>query len=183
MTHSSDPITGDSSRVDEEGSAEHDVFRTKADANAAPISAAPDEDAIGDSRILDAWSICLGGLPIEQKREATPASAFAQISEAEEHALYQFDEACVVLLRADPSLLGFAFTVLATVQSFLDDCDIKSPVPLEEQLDEDQSWRSLMLSIAGHPIKQTLSQAVRDMELYLARDRISWMLDGGRTYL
>jgi hypothetical protein len=181
MTHSSKPVTGYSSGVSEEASAEHDVFCTKAHVKAEPISSAPDEDAIDGFRILDAPSICGGGFPIEEEREAASDSAFAQLGEVE-HTLYQFDEACVVLLRANPSLAGFAFTVLETVQSFLDDCDIKSPVSLEERLDEDQRWRSLMLSIAGDPIKQKLSHAVCDMELHLARDRISWMLDGGRTY-
>ncbi|QND70385.1 hypothetical protein [Tardiphaga robiniae] len=175
MTHSSNPIAGCSSDVREKILGEHDV-------KAASISAAPDEAAFFGRPVIGAPSICVGSLPIEQRREVTSASAIARISEEEELALYQFDQACVFLLREDLSLLGFAFTVMETVQSFLDDCDIKSPVSLEERLDEDQRWRSLMLSIAGDPIKQKLSHAVRDMELDLARDRISWMLDGGRTY-
>jgi hypothetical protein len=172
MIHSSNPIAGCSSDVREEIFGEHDV-------NAASASAALDEAAVFARPFFGAPSIRVGSSPIEQRHES---SAIPQLSEADAHALYQFDQACVALLQEDLSLLGFAFTVIETVQSFLDDCDIKSPVSLEERLDEDQRWRSLMLSIAGDSIKQKLSEAVRDMELDLARDRISWMLDGGRTY-
>ncbi|MES2031267.1 MAG: hypothetical protein V4477_18970 [Pseudomonadota bacterium] len=182
MTRSSNPVTGDSSRMSDEVPAQEDVFSTRAHVNVALTSAAPDEDALDDCWVYSARPIHVVGRPIEQKWGATSASACAQISEEEEYALYQFDQACVALLREDLSLLGFAFTVMETVQSFLDDCDIKSPASLEERLDENQLWHSLMLSIAGHPIKQKLSLAVRDMELDIARDRISWMLDGGRTY-
>jgi hypothetical protein len=182
MTRSSNPVTGDLSRTNEEAQAKEDASHTKAHVKVAPISAAPDEDALDGARTYDARPIVVRGWPIEQKCDATSASACARISEEEELALYQFDQACVFLLREDLSLLGFAFTVMETVQRFLDDCDIKSPVSLEERLDDDHRWRSLMLSIAGDPIKHKLSHAVCDMELDLARDRISWMLDGGRTY-
>jgi hypothetical protein len=166
MIHSSNPIAGCSSDVREEIFGEHDV-------NAASISAALDEAAVFARPFFGAPSI---------RVRSFDSSAIPRLSEADAHALYQFDQPCVALLQEDLSLLGFAFTVIETVQSFLDDCDIKSPVSLEERLDEDQRWRSLMLSIAGDPVKQKLSEAVRDMELDLARDRISWMLDGGRTY-
>ncbi|KAA0073062.1 hypothetical protein [Tardiphaga sp. P9-11] len=172
MTHSSNPIAGYSSDAREEIFGAHDV-------DAASISAAPDEAVFFARPFFGAPSIRVGSLPIAQRRES---SAIPRLSEADAHALYQFDQACVVLLQEDLSLLGFAFTVIETVQSFLDDCDIQSPVSLEERLDEDQRWCSLVLSITGDPIKQKLCEAVRDMELDLARDRISWMLDGGRTY-
>lgn len=90
MTHSSNPVTGYSSAVSEQVSSEHDVFCTKAHVKAVPISAAPDEDAIGGVLILDAPSICVGGLPTEEMQEDASDSAFAQLGEVE-HTLYQFD--------------------------------------------------------------------------------------------
>jgi hypothetical protein len=79
----------------------------------------------------------------------------------------------VIVLRRHPSLVTFARTVQSMLDRFVTGCDIRSPVPLEDQLEQDEKWRDLIESVAEDPLKYELALDIRDGELGAASEKIA----------
>jgi hypothetical protein len=82
-----------------------------------------------------------------------------------------------IILQEHPDLIPFARVVQRILERFVVGCDIESLVPLEDRLDQDETWCALIKSVAEAPLKRKLALDIRDNELHLAREQISWILD------
>lgn len=94
-------------------------------------------------------------------------------------ALGDFYHEVVVILQEHPHLIPFARQVQRILKRFVSYCDIRSRSSLEDLLEQDEAWCDLIQSVASEPLKHNLALDICEAELDYARDKISWMLNGG----
>ena len=94
-------------------------------------------------------------------------------------ALGDFYHEVVVILQEHPHLIPFARQVQRILKRFVSYCDIRSRWSLEDLLEQDEAWCDLIQSVAREPLKHNLALDICEAELDYARDKISWMLNGG----